>query len=95
MEADILEIADLVKGGLDERIRHRGPVPVQQVLVEGSGVDPDANRDPRRAGLPGDQLDVLLFADVPRIEAQPGNPGLDRSQRQPVLEVDVGDDRDR
>jgi hypothetical protein len=38
---------------------------------------------------------VRLFANVARVEAQPGHPGLNGCQCQSVLEVDVGNDRHR
>ena len=56
---------------------------------------------PMRIGVPGglravgDLGDLLGPADVARVEADAVRPGVDRLQRQRVVEVDVGDDRDR
>ncbi len=94
-EVDLLQVADLDLGRLDQRLGHGRPVLVEEVLVERTGIDPDANRKPAVLGLAGHGLDLVLLADVPGVETQTLHPGLHRGERQPVLVVDVGDDRDR
>ena len=56
---------------------------------------------PIRIGTPaavarsGDLGDLLAAPDVARVEADAMGAGVDRLQGQGVVEVDVGDDRDR
>ena len=50
---------------------------------------------PRSFASRGDGLDVFGLADVAGVEPQPLDAGLDRGERELVLEVDVGDDRHR
>jgi hypothetical protein len=94
-EVDVLEVADLLQRRLDQGLGDRRPVTLEQVLVEGTGVDAHPDRDAPLTRLAGHGLDVLLLADVAGVEAQPLHPRLHRRQGELVLEVDVGDDRHR
>ncbi len=94
-EVDVLEIADLGEGRLDEGLRHRTPVLGFQVPVERTAVHPDTDGNPVILCFAGDRLDVHLVADVAGVEPQSLHTGFQRRQSQLVLEMDVGDDRDR
>src|SRR2546427_543941 len=62
-------------------------------LVRGQGAGIDANTD-ADAALPGGAHhlhDLVPLADVAGVEAKPVYPRPQRGQRQPVIEVDVGD----
>src|SRR5206468_4139283 len=61
---------------------------------ERARVDADANRDLLLLGDVHDLLHELLAADVPGVEAQAVDSLLQRDQRQLVVEVDVGHERD-
>ena len=50
---------------------------------------------PRSLALRTTSLDILVLADVAGIEAQAVDAGVERLERQRVLEVDVGDQRHR
>ena len=66
-----------------------------QVLGQRSRVHADAHRRARGPRAVGDLGDLLRAADVARVEPDAVRAGVDRLQRQRVVEVDVGDDRDR
>ena len=63
--------------------------------MEGSGVDPDADGDAPVLRLGGDLLDLRLLAEVARVESEALDTRLQCGQRHLVVEVDVGDDRNR
>ena len=65
----------------------------RDVRVEAARVDADADRQPAVLGLARDRLDLVGFADVAGIEAEGLDTRFDRREREPVLEVDVRDDR--
>src|SRR5690606_4784745 len=94
-EVHLLEQTCLPESGLHERLWPRRPVLLEQLLGQRAGIDADAYGDAPVLRLPGDGLDVLFLADVPGIEPQTLHAGFDGGQRQPVLIVDVGDDRNR
>ena len=95
VEADLFEQPDLVDRRLDQCLWHRRPVLVEEVLVERSGVHPHPDRHPGVERRRRHRLDVLRLRMLPGLSRSPGDPGLERRQRQPVLEVDVGDDGHR
>ena len=68
--------------------------PGQDVLFEGARVDADADGDPPRRRGPDDLADLLPRADVAGIEPQAVDARVEGGQGQPVVEVDVGDERD-
>ena len=93
-EADLLEQGQLVGGAGHQRLGRGAAEALVEDGVEAAGVDADADRQPPVLGLPGHLLDVVGLADVARVEPQALHAGLDGGQGQPVLEMDVGDDRD-
>ncbi len=66
----------------------------EQVFVERSGIDTDADRNRAVFRLAGDRPDLIGLSDVAWIQPEPIDSGLERSQRQAILEVNVGNDRD-
>ncbi len=92
---DLLEVADLLLGRLDHRRGRRSSEALVELGVERAGVDADAARDAAITRLGCDQLDVLGLADVAGVQAQLMHPRIERRQGELVLEVDVGDDRQR
>ena len=86
---------DELDGGGDERLDRVRHLEVVQVLGQRAGVHADAQRRAGRPGAIGDLGDLLGPADVARVQADAVRARVDRLQRQRVVEVDVGDDRDR
>ena len=93
--ADLLEVADLLLGRLDHRRGRRSAEALVELGVERAGVDADAARDAAITRLGRDELDVLGLADVAGVQPQLMHPRIERRQGELVLEVDVGDDRQR
>ena len=95
VEADLVEVGDLLLRRLDHRLRRRAAVLLVERRIERAGVHADADRQAAVACLGGDGLDVLGAADVAGIEPQAVHAGLHRRHRHLVLVMDVGDDRHR
>ena len=85
----------MIHSAFDHGVGARFAVFFQQVLFKRTCVhsDPDGTIVVAR-GL-DDLLDALFIADVPRIDAQAGGPGLGRLDPAFVVKVDVGHDRHR
>ena len=66
-----------------------------QVLGQRAGVHADAHRRAGELRARDDLGDLVRAADVARVQADAVRAGVDRLQRERVVEVDVGDDRDR
>ena len=71
------------------------PCSREDLLLERAGVDADAERAAARERPPRDLLQARGPADVPGVDAHLVRAGLDAGDRQPVVEVDVGDERQR
>ena len=86
-------------GVLDRRSYQRldGALALQlvQVLGQRPRVHPDAQWNPSRACLLDHLAGLLEAADVARVDAHAVRPRVDRLERERVVEVDVGDHRDR
>ena len=95
VEVDLAEQVELVHRRRDHRLGRDAAVPLGHRGIERTRVHADADRHAARLGLGRDELDVLGLADVARVEAQRLHAGLERAERELVLEVDVGDDRHR
>ena len=95
MEVERLEDAHVLHGRLDEGLRRDAAVLLENLLVEGAGVDADADRDAGLLGRLDDSLDLLLAADVARVEAQGVDALMDGLERELVVKVDVRDERHR
>ena len=90
-----LEELDLLEGGGDERLglillRER-----MEMLRQRAGVRADTHRDPRLLRRAHDLLDLVGPADVPRVDPDRSDTGVDRLQRERGVEVDVRDDGKR
>ncbi len=95
VEVQALHQLDGLDRGGHERLDGVVVLELAQVLGQRAGVDPHAQR---RAALLGerDHLgDLLRAADVAGVQAHAVRARLDRLQRERVVEVDVGDHRDR
>ena len=95
VEIDLFEIADLEKGRIDQSLRNRASVFLEEILVQRAGVDPDTDRHSAVLGLTGNRFDLVFLADIAGVEPKPLDTRLECGQGEPVLVVDVGDDRDR
>ena len=93
--AELLEELDLLEGGRDERVGLVLLSEVEKMLRQRARVRADPHRNPRPLGRADHLLDLLRAADVSRIDADGGDTGVDRLERQRGVEVDVGDDGDR
>ena len=95
VEVVLLEQRRLPHGRLDQRLRGRLAVLLQQPLVERAGVDADPDRGAVVLGGLGDLLDLVVeLLDVAGVDAYGGTAGLDRGEDVLRLEVDVRDHRD-
>ena len=97
---EVLELQPLHQlDELDRRLRQRldgiGALELVQVLGQRAGVDADPHRHPGRGRLLGDLRDLVGPADVAGVEANAVSAGVDRLQRQRVVEVNIGDHRNR
>ena len=95
VEADLVEVGDLLLRRLDHRLGCRAAVLLVERRVERPRVHADPDRQTPVASFGGDGLDVLGPPDVAGIESQAVHPGLHRGHRHLVLVMDVGDDRHR
>ena len=95
VEVDVAEVVELPDRAGDERLGGDAAVAFGDVGVEAAGVHADADRQAAVLRLAGDGFDLVGLADVARVEPQPLHAGFHRREREAVLEVDVGDDRDR
>ncbi len=95
VESHIFEVPNLSQGRANERFWDGRSKLFEKILVERTGVDADPDRHPRVGCGSCDSLDVLFVSDVPRVQPQSCHAGFESRQRQPVLEVDIGDDRNR
>ena len=86
---------ELVHRRRDHRFGRDATVAFGHRRIERTRVHADTDGNAARFGLGRDELDVLGLADVARIQAQRLHAGLERAERELVLEVDVGDDRHR
>ncbi len=78
---------------LDHGCGRHAAVGGQEVFLERAGVDADADGHlpfPRR---PDDLPDLVQGTDVPGVDPEPVDARLERSQGQPMVEMDVGDER--
>src|SRR4051812_3223258 len=90
-----LEQAHLLQRRLDERLRLVALRELFQVTRERARVGADPHRDPLRLGGADDLLDFVVAADVPGVDPDGGDAGVDRAQSEARVEVDVRDHRER
>jgi hypothetical protein len=91
----VLQQLDMVEAGFHHRIGARLAVLVQQVFFQAAGVHPDADRTAVVLGRPHHLGHALGVTDVAGVDPQAGSPRLGRLDRAFVVEMDVGDDRNR
>jgi hypothetical protein len=89
----LVEDIDVAHGGFHERFRRRLAVLALQILADGAGIDPDTDRDALVAGAGHYLADLVVAADVARIDAQAVDAVLGDAQGDLVVEVDIGDQR--
>ena len=95
VEVVLLEQARLPDRALDEGLRGRLAVLLQQAGLERAGVHTDPDGNPGRLRGCRDRADLIVeLPDVARIHAHGTHPGVDRGEHVPWLEMDVRDDRD-
>jgi hypothetical protein len=92
--AQVFEDLDVPERALDHRL---GGVPqaLLEVARERSHVDADPDRRPALQREFDDFLGLVRIGDVPGVQSQLGDAGIDRGEGHAVIEVDVGDDRHR
>ena len=66
-----------------------------QMLGQRTRVHPDTHRRPRRLGPRHDLGDLVRTTDVARIQPNAMRARIDRLQRQRMVEMNIGDDRNR
>ena len=97
-QADVVKVkffeqARVIERALDQRLGRRPAEALQNVLLDRTGVDADADRDARRARRLDDLVHPVVRADVARIEPDLLHTGGNGSQRQLIVKMDVGHDR--
>ena len=95
LEGQPLHELDELDGGGHERLDRVLALERVEVLGQRPGVHADPHRGPGGAGAVGDLGDLVGPADVARVQADAVCAGVDGLERERVVEVDVGDDRDR
>ena len=93
IEVKRLEDADVLERRLDERLRRDAAVLLEQPLVERACIDADTDRDARLFRRADDRPHLLLAADIAGIQAQGVDALTDCLEREPVVKVDVRDER--
>ncbi|CDN42671.1 hypothetical protein BN871_BS_00280 [Paenibacillus sp. P22] len=93
MEIELFENADMEERALYHRFGSRIAVLLQQMVFQGTCVDTDPNRNALVLAGFDDRFDFLAAADVAGIDADLVHPVLDRQQGKPIIEVNVGDER--
>ncbi len=86
-----LEQPHLLERGLDERLGLILLGKQLEVPGQGAGVGADPHRDARLLRRLNDLGHLVVAADVPGVDADGGDAGLDRLEREARVEVDVGD----
>src|SRR5438132_2672873 len=92
-KVEIFENLNVAHGRFDHRFGRGGPVLLQQILLQRTTVDADANRNFLRLRRAHDFDDPFVLADVAGIQTQLIDAGLERQQRQLVMKVNVCDQR--
>ncbi len=95
LEVEPLHQLDELDRGTDERLDRVLALERMQVLGQRPRVHPDPQRRAQLGGAGGDQGHLLGPTDVARVEPYAVGSGVERLERQRVVEVNVGDDRDR
>ena len=95
VEAEPVHQLDVLERGRHERLDRVLALQLVQVLGQRARVDADPHRHARRARLLDHLAGLLEAADVAGVDADAVRAGVDRLERQRVVEVDVGDHRDR
>ena len=95
VELEPLHQLDELDRGRDERLDRVVVFELAQMRGQRAGVDADAQRRPELLGLRDHLGDLLGAADVARVQPHAVRAGVERLERERVVEVDVGDHRDR
>jgi hypothetical protein len=89
----VLEDSDMVQRAFDERLGAGFAIFLEQVLLEASCIDPDADRTAVGARGGDDLANPLFGADIAGVDAEAGRAGVGGFERALVVKMDVGDDR--
>ncbi len=93
VESHVSDHGFVSKSTLRESFRTRPPVFRQNVFFHRTGVDADANRNTALFRSPDYRPDVFLSADVARINAHFVGAIAYRLDRQSIIEMDIGHQR--
>src|SRR3546814_6875683 len=91
----ILQQLDMVERAFDQRLGAGFAIFFEQILFEAARVDPDADRASVRLCRAHDLADALGRSDIAGVDAQACGAGVGGFEGALVVEMDVGDDRDR
>ncbi len=91
LEPLVLEQPHVAPRALHHRLGRRVAILSQQVAFQRARVHADANRQPPLTGRIDHGPHPLRLADIARIQSQLRHSRLRRRDRQPVVEVDIGD----
>ncbi len=94
IEVQTIEMIDMTHGGFEQRLRRRLAIFFLQIFFQRAGVDADADRDVFIASAIYNHADALFVADVARVDTQAVDAIFRHFQRNTVVKVDIGDQRD-
>jgi len=83
----------MVERAFDQRLGTGLAIFFEQVLLQASGIDPNADRAAVGLGSGNHFADAVCGPDVAWVDAKAGGAGVGRFERALVVEMDVGDDR--
>jgi hypothetical protein len=91
----LVEDVHMAHGRFDQSLGGRLTVLALQVLAQGSRIDADANRDSAIAGRGYHLADLVVAADIAGIDTQAIDAVFRDLECNAMVEVDIGDQRDR
>ena len=91
-EIVVLENMDVPKRAFHQGLGTGFGIFLQEIALQGPGVDADAHGAPMVPGRGDDLADPVHGTDVAGIDAQAGRPRLGRFDGTAVMEMDIGDD---
>ena len=95
LEAETVHELHVLEGGTHERLDGVLALELVQVPWQRAGVHADPHRHARSARLVHHLPDLVVPADIARVDPDAVCAGVDRLEGERVVEVDVGDHRDR
>ena len=94
IEVEAIEMIDVAHSRFEQRLRRRLAIFFLQIFFQRAGVDADADRNVFIACAVHHRANALFVADVARVDTQAVNTVFGDFQRDTVVKMDIGDQRD-